>query len=108
MSMSRSHAVASNAAANIDDKYLSVLDTVVDGSLAAVLLLAPWFMGGRHPLGELVYVICTVVAALAWLVRQSLSAKPAQWIWSGAEWLVAVGVVIVLVQLAPLPASLFN
>jgi O-antigen ligase/tetratricopeptide (TPR) repeat protein len=93
----------------LDDRAIvRALDAVVDGGLIAVLLFAPWFMGGRHPLGELVYLACVVAAALAFLCRQALSGEPVRWIWSGAEWLIAAAVGLVLLQASPLPVTLFR
>ena len=46
-----------------------LLGYVVDAGLIGVPMLGPWFMGGRHPLGELVIVVLAVVAGLAWLGR---------------------------------------
>jgi O-antigen ligase/tetratricopeptide (TPR) repeat protein len=87
---------------------VGVLDRIVDGGLAAVLLFAPWFMGGRHPLGEFVYVLCCVSAASAWLLRQALSKQSLGWTWSGAEWLIGGALALTLLQILPLPTAVFN
>ena len=79
---------------------------VVDACLAGVLLVAPLFMGGRHPLGELVFVTLVVVAATAWLARQSLRREASQWTWSGAEWILFLGTALLVLQVMPLPAPI--
>ncbi|HTU23920.1 MAG TPA: hypothetical protein VMF30_00895, partial [Pirellulales bacterium] len=56
------------------------LARVVDAGLIGVPLLSPWFMGGRHPLGELVIVLLAVTVALAWLAGRALDRRAAAWI----------------------------
>ena len=85
----------------------NLLLLVVDFALGGVIFLAPLFMGGRHPAGRLVYVVLAVVAAVAWLLRQCLL-KTARWTRSPADWLVLAGVVVIGVQILPLPAPALN
>ena len=59
--------------------------SVVDAGLIGVPLLSPWFMGGRHPLGELVIVLLAVTVALAWLGRRALDPRGATWTRSPAR-----------------------
>ncbi len=85
-----------------------LLLTTVDVGLAAVLLLAPWFMGGRHPLGQLVLVLISVVVAAAWVTRQALSRGQTVWKISACELLLLATVGLVILQLTPLPDDLIQ
>lgn len=78
---------------------------VVDWGFAAVLLFAPWFMGGRHPLGELVLVALTVAIATAWVVRQTMAHEKTTWRIGAPELLLLAAVALVILQLTPLPNS---
>ena len=75
---------------------------VVDGSLAGVIFVAPLLMGGRHALGHLVLTALAVTAAAAWAVRQSLR-KNAGWRPTWAMPLLLAGLMLVALQLIPLP-----
>ena len=46
------------------------LSYLFDVGNASVLFVAPFFMGGRHPLGCLVYVALICLTASVWLARQ--------------------------------------
>ena len=76
------------------------LAMAVDAGLATAVFVVPLLMGGRHPLGELVLVFAAVLAALAWLCcclrEQTL------WRRSPGEWLLAAGLLLLVVQLVPL------
>ncbi len=85
-----------------------LLAHIVDVGLVGVPLLGPWFMGGRHPLGELVLVVLGVVVALAWLTDQALAGRTVTLSRSRADWLLLGGVTLVLVQLVPLPEALLD
>ena len=85
-----------------------LLLTIVDVGLAAVLLLAPWFMGGRHPLGQLVLVTISIVVATAWVARQALSRSQTIWKISGCELLLIAAIVLVAFQLTPLPSEMLQ
>jgi len=77
---------------------------VVDGCLAGCIFLVPFLMGGRQALGQFALVTLSVVAAMAWLAREGLR-RHLTWRYSAAELLLLAGVVLVVVQLVPLPAS---
>ena len=83
-----------------------LLLTAVDAGLAAVLLLAPWFMGGRHPLGQLVLVVISAIVTTAWVTRQALSRGRTIWKISGCEILLLSAIALVILQLIPIPNSL--
>lgn len=78
---------------------------VVDLALLALIFVAPYFMGGRHPVGRFVIVLLIVVAACAWFARQCLL-RDGVWIRSAADWLVPAAVLVVSLQLVPLPSGL--
>ncbi|REJ93651.1 MAG: hypothetical protein DWQ35_09880 [Planctomycetota bacterium] len=80
------------------------LDRVVDAGFLAVLFVAPYVMGGRHPIGRLVFVGLAVAIAVAWSARQCLAPKH-RWVHSPAQWVLGGGVLICLAQLVPWPAA---
>ncbi len=84
------------------------LSRVVDGSLAGAILIVPWCLGGRHPLGELVLVLFALGASLAWIGRQWLSSGAMGWTRSPADVIFPAAVLLALIQLAPLPATVFE
>ncbi|MEX2111682.1 MAG: O-antigen ligase family protein [Pirellulales bacterium] len=95
-------------AARIGSSAEALLLSVVDWGLSAVILAAPWFMGGRHPLGQFVLAALAVLVAVAWAARQMLLRGGPSWTRSPAEFLLAAAVALVLLQLTPLPASLLG
>jgi len=77
----------------------------VDAGLAGVLFLAPYFMGGRHPMGRLVFVALAVAMSVAWLGRLCLLSNR-RWVHSPAEWVLVGAVLLCVAQFVPLPESL--
>ncbi len=61
------------------------LPRIVDYGFAGVLFVAPLFMGGRRPLGQLVLVSLIAVTAVLWFALQLLGKTTRRWTWSGAE-----------------------
>ncbi len=84
-----------------------VLLQVVDWGLAGCVFVVPMLMGGRQALGQFVLVLLAVVVAVAWMSRQALLGK-LTWRYSSAEWLLAGGVLLLLLQTTPLSASLLS
>ena len=84
------------------------LTSVVDGGLAGAILVVPWCLGGRHPLGELVVVVFALAASLAWVGRQWLSRGAIGWTRSAADAIFPTAVLLLLIQMAPLPAAVFE
>jgi tetratricopeptide (TPR) repeat protein len=80
----------------------------VDGGLAGVLLFAPWFMGGRHPLGQLVLVLLSITVALAWVTRQVIMRGQTVWKVSACELVILAAIGLVALQLTPLPSELLQ
>jgi O-antigen ligase len=80
---------------------------LTDLALAGVIFLAPLFMGGRHEIGRLVYVLCVSAAAISCLGRLCWSRKQ-RWRLTGAEPLMIAGVILLAVQLVPLPTTVIE
>ncbi len=80
-------------------------DGVADLALFGVLFIAPLMMGGRHPIGKLVYLALVSTFALAWCVRQTLS-PTATYRATNVGWLMGAALFLVVLQLIPLPQSL--
>lgn len=80
---------------------------LVDAGLLGVIFVAPLFMGGRGDIGCLAYVALVCSTAVCWLLRQCLLAD-AHWRWSGLEWVLLAGVLLVVLQLVPLPPGVLR
>lgn len=88
-----------------EDAIPRILLRLVDIGLASVIFLAPLFMGGRYEIGRLVYVGVVCFTAVCWAARQCVTSD-AQWRWSGAELILLAGVLLIVLQLTPLPQPL--
>ncbi|MCE9554812.1 MAG: O-antigen ligase family protein [Planctomycetes bacterium] len=99
----RGSAAGPRVAATLADR----LTLVVDGCLACVVLLAPYFLGGRHPIGQLVYVVLSVAMAVAWCWRQWLQGDGG-YRFSGFELLLVGAILLIAVQIAPLSAGMLD
>ena len=75
---------------------------LVDVGLGAVIFFAPLFMGGRNDVGRLVFVAAVCFTALMWVARQG-TLREARWRWSGAELILLAGLLLIALQLLPLP-----
>ncbi len=80
---------------------------VVDGGLAGVIFVTPLLMGGRHAVGQLGLTVFAVAAAWAWAVRQCLQ-PDARWRSVAATPLLLLGLVLVVLQIVPLPPWLLG
>lgn len=78
-----------------------------DSCLIALLLVSPLFLGGRHPIGELVLVSFIGLASMLWVVRQCFS-QSNFWRRTKAEWLLLAAGAVVVLQLLPLPRELLT
>ncbi|WP_417746806.1 O-antigen ligase family protein [Rosistilla oblonga] len=78
---------------------------VFDWALYGVLFVMPLFMGGRGPVGKFVFVCFVSLMTLAWGV-ESLCRKSVVLRFSGAEWIILGGALLLVVQLLPLPESI--
>jgi O-antigen ligase/tetratricopeptide (TPR) repeat protein len=94
-------AINSRGAA-IPHQLALLLLRLVDLGLMGTIFVAPLAMGGRHEIGRLIYVAIACFTAVCWVLRHCFQAE-ARWRWSGAEWLVLAGLLLILLQIAPLP-----
>ena len=94
----------SNTRLSRADRWDHALLCTVDLGLAGIIFAAPWFMGGRHPLGAFVLVTLIAATAVAWSLRQCLS-RGAPWRRSGVEWLLLAGAGLILFQCVPIPSG---
>lgn len=78
----------------------SLMTRLTDLSLAAVILIIPFVMGGRTPMGELLLVGLVLIAATCWSLSQIASSRP-QVRWSLAELLFLAGLALGVLQLIP-------
>lgn len=79
----------------------SLMTWLTDLSLAGVILVVPFILGGRTPLGELVLVVLAISAAICWSLSQLVSSMP-QVRWSGVEILFVAAIGLGVLQLIPL------
>lgn len=78
--------------------------SIVDACLCGIIFVAPYFFGGRHDLGRLVFVLLTSLAAAAWFARQTLLPS-ARWVRTTANGLILLAVGLLVLQLVPLPTA---
>ena len=99
--------MSSGAAGQVSDRdrLAATLLQTVDAGLAGCIFVVPMIMGGREAAGRLVLVVLALVVALAWAGRHCLRAQ-GTWRRSAAEWLILAGVVLLILQLVPLPSAL--
>ncbi len=83
----------------------TVLLHVIDACTAGCLLLVPAVMGGRHPVAHLILVVLAVAMLVAWALRLSLR-RDATVRLSPGLLLLGGGLLLLVAQLAPLPAPL--
>jgi len=110
MSIRAQHAFASSGSrpAFRNERALGAGDdwllAVVDAGLIGVVCIAPYFFGGRHDLGRLVFVSFVALASAAWFVRQALRPATA-WKDTAAFGLLLFAVGLLVLQIVPLPAA---
>ena len=85
-------------------QFDAILLRIVDGGLAGCIFLVPLLLGGRQALGHLVLVALAVVVAAAWVIRQCI-ARQGIWRRSAAGLVLVAAVVLLVIQMAPLPAT---
>jgi len=78
--------------------------STIDFGIIATLIGTAILLGGRHDLGRLVFVVGVGFTTTAWLVS-ALREKTFCWRWTGMEWLCLFSVLIVAVQIVPLPSG---
>jgi len=92
-----------NSATRLD----SLLTACVDAGLAGVVFVVPFILGGRIALGHLVLVALATWVAVCWCLRQCIAPR-AQWVRSPAEPLLLLALLLVGLQLVPLPPALLG
>ena len=80
------------------------LRRLVDVGLVGVICIAPYFFGGRHDLGRLVYVALVAVTATAWFVRQALQ-PTSHWKNTVAYGVLLLALGLLILQIVPLPTA---
>lgn len=82
----------------------SSLLRLVDAGLCGVIFIAPYFFGGRHDFGRLVFVSLVAATAAAWFARQAVL-PIARWPRTWAYVPMMLAVTLVALQIVPLPAD---
>lgn len=77
----------------------------IDAGILGTLFVAPYFMGGRHPVGRFVLVVFASVMTLSWALRQCVL-PGARWRSTGGQWLLVLAVAVAVLQLVPLPSAI--
>lgn len=85
----------------------SLLLRAVDLGIMGVIFVAPLFMGGRHSIGRLVFVILACVIATAYATAKCFG-RNVRWKFCGAEFLTVAAVLLLMAQLTHLPANVIN
>lgn len=75
--------------------------------LVATLCATALVSGGRDEIGRLVFLLLSFLLAFTFLVLRWWQ-RATVWRWSGAEWLVCAGLVLLGAQLAPLPSAIVD
>ncbi len=78
--------------------------TVVDWLIAVTLILAPLCMGGRHPVGRLIFAALMGLVAVVWFWQQCATHRRS-WRLTGVEWLIVAALFVVVLQLVPWPQA---
>lgn len=96
--------IASPEGVALESPLSAALLKTVDLGLGAVVFVAPYLLGGRHPLGHFVIMACCVATAIAWFARQLISTNPT---WTHfSAWIVpSLAALVVVLQLVPIPAE---
>ena len=91
------------AAGNKLQHRFSVAELGILGSI----FLVPIFIGGRHPWGHFVLVVCSLVAAVGW-VFGAYRGKGIKVVWSDAEWILVAAAILLALQVLPLPSGVLR
>jgi tetratricopeptide (TPR) repeat protein len=75
-----------------------------DAGLLMLLFVAPLFMGGRHPWGQFAFQALVFATTVLWLVGKAMAERSSLQ-YSNSTWLLLAGIVLLLMQLVPLPAT---
>lgn len=81
-----------------------VLLSIVDYCLVGIICISPFFFGGRHDLGRLVFVALVALGSTAWFVRQAMR-PDASWKDTAAFGIAFLVIALLIVQITPLPSA---
>jgi len=90
--------------ASDDPPLANHLLRVVDVGLCGVILVAPYFFGGRHDFGRLILVSLIALTSAAWFVRQALL-PAARWPRTIAHAILLLAAALLVLQIIPLPPA---
>jgi O-antigen ligase/tetratricopeptide (TPR) repeat protein len=93
--------VEQNVTEPAHSRFEAFLLGLMDAALAGCILVVPFMMGGRHPIGQTVLVALTSIVVVAWALRQTM-AKQGIWRPTYAALVLLLGVILVAFQLVPL------
>jgi len=79
----------------------------VDLSLAGILIVVPFILGGNTAVGRFALMLLALCMTVSWCLRQCLQPR-ARWFPSGVEWLVVAAIAVVSFQLLPLPSGIVS
>jgi O-antigen ligase/tetratricopeptide (TPR) repeat protein len=91
-------------ARKVEQTSAASLLRVVDAGLCGIVFVAPYFFGGRHDVGRLVFVSFVAVTAVAWFARQA-TLPSARWPRTFAYGVLLLTAALVALQIVPLPAE---
>ena len=74
---------------------------ITDSCLALTFVLVALGFGGRAAIGQLFLVAGALATTTCWLLHQ-LTAKERKYVWTGSEWLWALGITVAAIQIIPL------
>jgi len=80
---------------------------IVDFGLAAILVLAPFCMGGRQALGQLLLCVLATGTAVFWSLHQWMRGE-GRWKFTGVEPVMILGVGLIALQCCPLTPGLMD
>lgn len=75
----------------------------MDYGLAAIVFVTPLLFGGRHPIGQFVFVALCGFVATTWFARQAMAGGT--WVRGGALWILLLAVGVTALQIVQLPSQ---
>ena len=99
-----SRAQKRNSGESLESPATAFCLQVVDTCLVGIVLVAPIFLGGRNPWGRFVFIVIACLAGVTWFTRQAML-KRAAWTRTWAHLIGLAALLIVILQLVPLPAD---
>ncbi|HLA84606.1 MAG TPA: O-antigen ligase family protein, partial [Thermoguttaceae bacterium] len=90
-----------HAEASPHGRIEAILLGLMDAGLAGCIIVVPFLLGGRHPIGQTALLFLTSMVVVAWALRQTL-ARHGRWRPTWASWLLLAGATLVAFQWVPL------